>query len=263
MEHFVATLRRSAPGALLAAALAVTAAACGASGSTTPSSGASTAASLSPQAVSDPLASWSAERIVRQSQTDTLAAPYVRVTGNVSSSGQQIAFDLTMVAGTGCKGSVTEHGIGSFTLVSLGKSVWVLPDAQFYKSEVGQNPNAQLAETLLAGKYLEDTEGTGLGSLATLCSLKSMLGSTSQSSSDDAGTTKAGTAMIDGQRALKLVNAKQHGTAYVSDTTKPEVLQIAVSGSGGGSLSFTYYTTAPAITPPPASQTIDGSKYGF
>jgi hypothetical protein len=114
-----------------------------------------------------------------------------------------------------------------------------------------------------AGKYLEDTAGTGLGSLATMCSLKSMLGSTSGSAADDAGTTKAGTATIDGQRAVKLVNAKQHGTAYVTDTTKPEVLQIAVGGSGGGSLSFSYSTTPPAITPPPASQTIDGSKYGF
>jgi hypothetical protein len=257
----VATVRRLAPGALLVTALAVVTAACGASGGTS-STGASHAASLSPQAVSDPLASWTAERIVQQAQTDTLAAPYVRVAGNVSSSGQQIAFDLTMVAGTGCQGSVTEHGIGSFTMVSLGKTVWVKPDAQFYKSEVGQNPNAQLAETLLAGKYLEDTEGTGLGSLASMCSLHSMLGSTS-SSSDDAGTTKAGTATVDGQRAVKLVNAKQHGTAYVTDTTKPEVLQITVSGSGGGSLDFTYYTTPPAITPPPASQTIDGSKYGF
>ena len=256
------TVRRSAPGALLFTALAVATAACGASGSTA-SPGTSHAASLSPQAVSDPLTGWTAERIVNQAQANTIAAPYVRVTGNVSDSGQQYAFDLTLVAGTGCKGSVTESGIGSFTLVSLGKSVWVLPSAQFYKSEVGQNPNAQLAETLLAGKYLEDTEGTGLGSLASMCSLHSLLGGASQSSADDAGTTKAGTATIDGQRAVKLVNAKQHGTAYVTDTTKPEVLQIAVGGSGGGSLSFSYYSTPPAITPPPASQTIDGSKYGF
>lgn len=254
----MATVRRLAPGALLVTALAIGTAACGASGSTHPP-----AASLSPQAASDPLAGWTAERIVQQAQADTVAAPYVRVTGNVSSSGQQIAFDLTMVAGTGCRGSVTEHGVGSFTLVSLGTTVWVKPDAQFYKSEIGQNPNAQLAATLLAGKYLEDHSGSGLGSLASMCSLRSMLGSASQSSADDAGTTKAGTATIDGQRAAELVNAKQHGTAYVTDTAKPEILQITVGGSGGGSLSFSYYATAPAITAPPASDSIDGSKYGF
>jgi hypothetical protein len=59
------------------------------------------------------------------------------------------------------------------------------------------------------------------------------------------------------------VNASQHGTAYVTDTAKPEVLGITIGGSGGGSLTFTYYTTPPAITPPPASESIDGSKYGF
>jgi hypothetical protein len=252
----VATVRRLAPGAFLVTALAVATAACGASGAAP-----STGAGLSPQAVSDPLAGWTAQRIVNTAQTDTLAAPYVRVAGNVTSSGQQIAFDLTMVSGTGCQGSVTEHGIGSFEMVSKGETVWVKPDAEFYKNEAGQNPDAQLAGSLLAGKYLEDHSGSGLGSLASMCSLRSMLGSAS--SGGDAGTAKAGTATLDGQRALKLVNAKQHGTAYVTDTAKPEVLQIAVAGSGGGSLTFTYYTTPPAITTPPASQSIDGSKYGF
>jgi hypothetical protein len=259
MEHVVTTVRRLAPAALLVTALAVAVTACGSSGSS-PSS----ASSLKPQAVSDPLASWSVQRIEQASQANTIAARYVRVTGNVTSSGQRVAFDLTMVAGTGCKGSVSEQGVGSFTMVSLGKTVWVLPDAQFYKSQVGQNPNAQLAETLLAGKYLEDSEGNGLGSLSSLCSLHSLLGSSS-SSTDDNGMVKAGTTVIDGQRALKFTATKgtEHGYAYVTDTTKPEVLQITQTGAGGGSLIFTYYTTPPAITPPPASQTIDGSKYGF
>lgn len=254
----MATVRRLAPAALLVTALAVATAACGTSSGTH-----SAAASLSPKAVSDPLAGWTAQRIAKQAQADTVDAPYVRVTGNVTSSGLQITFDLTMVAGTGCQGSLTEHGVGSFMLVSLGKNVWVKPDSQFYKNEAGQNPDAQTAATLLAGKYLEDTEGTGLGSLASSCSLHGMLGNATQTAADDSLNAKAGTATIDGQRALKLLNVGQHATVYVTDTTKPVILQIIVSGSGGGSLSFTYYTTAPAITPPPASETIEGSKYGL
>lgn len=251
----MSTVRRLAPGAFLVTALAVATAACGASGASP------TRASLSPQAVSNPLAGWTADRIVNTAQTDTLAAPYVRVTGNVSDSGQQYAFDLTMVAGKGCQGTVTEHGIGSFAMVSLGKTVWIKPDSQFYKHSVGQNPDARLGATLLAGKYLEDSAGNGLGSLSSLCSLRSMLGGASP---NDPGSTKtAGTTTFDGQRAVKLVDPTQHATAYVTDTPKPEVLEIAATGSGGGTLGFAYYTTRPAITPPPAGQTIDGSKYGF
>lgn len=252
------TVRHLVPGALLATALAVATAACGSSG-TTPSP----ATSPGSQTVSDPLAGWSVQRIMQQAQTDTIAAPYVRVTGSVSDSGKQVALDLTMVAGVGCRGTVTETGLGSFALISKGSTVWVKPDAEFYKNEAGQNPDAQLGTSLLAGKYLEDQAGSGLGSLSTICSLHGLLGSTSQPSADAADTTEAGTATVGGQRALKLVNAKQRGSAYVTDTTKPEILQIAVAGSSGGSLGFTYYATAPAITPPPASEVVDGSKYGF
>jgi hypothetical protein len=257
LEYFVATVRRLAPGALLVTALAVATAACGSSGST-PSS----AASLRAQAVSDPLAGWSVQRIEKQSQEDTLAAPYVRVTGSASDSGHRVAFDLTMVAGRGCRGTMTEQGLGSFTLISNGKTVWVKPDAAFYRSVAAEDPQVVQAEPLLAGKYLEDPAGTGLGSLASTCSLRGLLGSASPSSADTS-FARAGTAVIDGQRALKFTSAKEHGYVYVTDTAKPEVLQMATSESGGGSLSFTYYATAPAITPPPASEVLDGSQYGF
>lgn len=252
------TVRRLAPGAVLAVALAVATAACGGSGGTP-----SPDTSPRPAAVTDPLASWSVQRILGQAQADTVAAPYVRVTGSVSDSGKQEAFDLTMVAGVGCRGTVTEPGTGSFALISKGSTVWVKPDAAFYRNETGQNPDAQLAASLLAGKYLEDQSGSGLGSLATMCSLHGMLGSSAKSAADSADAAKAGTATIGGQRALKLVNNRQHGSAYVTDTAKPDILRITVGGPAGGSLSFTYYASAPAITAPPASQTIDGAAYGF
>ena len=255
------TVRRLAPGALLVTALAVATAACGASGST-PSSGASRAVSLSPQAVSDPLADWSVKRVETQSQTDTLAAPYVRVTGTGTDSGQQVAFDLTMVAGVGCRGTMTEQGNGSFTLINKGNTVWVKPDATFWTNEAGQDKAKQLVASLLTGKYLQEQAGTGLGSLASMCSLRGLLGNSSQPSGDGS-FTRAGTALIDGQRALKFTSTKEHGYVYVTDTARPVILQMTVPGSGGGSISFTYYATAPAITPPPASEVIDGSKYGF
>jgi hypothetical protein len=221
----MAAARRLTTSALFFTALAVATTACGTSGSSTHPP----AASLSPAAVSDPLAGWSVQRIVKQSAADSLAARYVGMTGTGSDSGHHVAYELTTVAGVGCRGTITEQGLGSFTL---------------------------------AGKYLEDKAGTGLGSLASMCSMHSLVGNDPGASSDNT-VKRAGTAVIDGQRALKFTSVKEHGTVYVSDTAKPEFLQMAISGSGGGTASFTYYTTAPAITPPPASEVIDGSKYGF
>jgi hypothetical protein len=258
----MAAVRRLTTSALFFTALAVATTACGTSGGGTHPP----AASLSPTAVADPLAGWNAQRIEKQSATDTLAARYVRITGTGTDSGQQVTFDLTMVVGVGCRGTISEHGIGSFLLISKGNTVWIQPDAAFWKQEAGQNPSTsqQLLEQLFAGKYLEDKAGTGLGSLASMCSLHSLFGSSAMSA-PNTPLKKAGTAVIDGQRRLKLIStdAKQPGYAYVSDTAKPEILQMTAPGPGGGSLSFTYYATAPAITPPPASESIDGSKYGF
>lgn len=205
------------------------------------------------------------QRIEKQSDADTMAARYMRVSGTASDSGRKAALDLTIVAGVGCRGTISEQGLGSFQLISKGKTVWVRPDATFWKNAVGQHPSAdqQLGLQMLAGKYLEDKAGTGLGTLASMCSRSGLLGS--NSSHANTPMKKAGTAVIDGQRAVKFTStdAKQPGWAYVSDTAKPELLQLTATGSDSGSLSFTYYTTAPAITPPPASEVIDGSTYGF
>lgn len=255
----MATVRPLSAAALFITSLAVVTAACGTSGGGTHP----VAASGSHPAVSDPLAGWSTQRIEMQSQADTLAARYVRVTGTGSDSGQKVAFDLTLVAGVGCRGTVTEPGLGSFALISKGKTVWIKPDAEFYRTQVGQSKDAKLAEQLLAGKYLEDQGGTGLGSLVSMCSMSGLLGGAGAQSSANDPVTRAGTATIDGQRALKLIDATAHSYGYVSDTAKPEVLQLVDSSSGGGSLNFTYYTTAPAITAPPASEVVDGSQYGF
>ena len=255
----MATARRLSASALFLTSLAVATAACGTSGGGTHSP----AASLSPTAVSDPLAAWSVQRIEKQAEANTAAARYVRVSGTASDSGHKVGFDLTLVMGVGCRGTLTEQGLGSFVLISKGKTVWIQPDAEFYRNAAGQGKDKQLVIQLLTGKYLEDQAGgTGLGSLASMCSLSGLLGNASRSSADDSGT-RAGTAMIDGQRALKLTDAKAHSYGYVSDTAKPEVLQLVASGANGGSLNFTYYTTAPAITVPPASEVVDGSQYGF
>ena len=257
------SVRRLAPGALLVTALAAaTAIAIATTGGGAPGGQPADEASLHPTAASDPLAGWTVQRIQKQSQTDTLAAPYVGVTGTASDSGHRVSFDLTMVADRGCRGSVTEQGLGSFTLISDGKTVWVKPDAAFYRSMAAGDPQVTQAESLLAGKYLEDPAGTGLGSLASTCSLRGMLGD-SQSATGGDSFTKAGTAVIGGQRALKFASTRDHGDVYVSDTPKPDVLRIATAEQGGASLSFTYYGTAPAITPPPASEVLDGRQYGF
>lgn len=255
--------RRLAPAAILATTVAVATAACGAGGGS-PSAAGSHTASPSPSATSDPLKSWTANKVVVQAEADTVAAPYIRVTGSVSDAGQQVSLDLTMASGKGCRGTVSEQGVGSFAMVVIGKTVWLKPDAAFYQKLAGQDKAKQLAVSLLAGKYLKETTSSNasLGSLAGVCSLRGMMDSASKPTASDPAR-KTGMAEIDGQRALVLATTKDPGTLYVTDTAKPEMLRIVAPGSSGGQLSFTYYSSPVVITPPPADTVVDGAKYGF
>ena len=234
------TLRilRSVPVMLLAAAIAAVTAACGSS------------------AISDPLAGLTSKQIAAKAVAGTEAAPSVRVTGSGSDSGQPVSLDMTLVRGKGCQGSLTEGKYGTFKLVYDGATVWMLPDSKFYKAS--GVPAA--AAAVLDGKYLKlKASGSGLGSLADVCSLPALLSQFAV----DAGTAKGVVTTLGGQRAVRITDRSSTGKAYVSDTASPELLQIDKPGSGGGQINLSYTGNPGTITPPPASQTIDGSKYGF
>jgi len=222
---------------ILTAALSAGAAACGSSAS------------------SDPLAGLTSTQIARQAVTGTEAASSVRIYGQGSDSGQPLSIDLTIVKGKGCQGSLSEGSVGSFKLVYTGGTVWVLPDSKFYQSN-----NVPAAVTsILNGKWLE-VKGTtsGIGTIANLCTMSTLLGQFT----GDAGNAKGVKTTLNGQPAVKITDNTDKGYAYVTDTAPPQLLQVTKPGAGGGTINFSY-NTATTITPPPASQVIDGSKYGF
>jgi hypothetical protein len=71
------------------------------------------------------------------------------------------------------------------------------------------------------------------------------------------------TAAISGQPALQLTDGAKPGSVYVSVSGRPQLLRVVSTGSNGGQLDFTGYGTPVTLTAPPASQTLDGAKYGF
>jgi hypothetical protein len=249
----VSCIRRTRPAimaAALAAALAGGLAACTAATSTGP------AGSRSPAAGGDPLAGLSADDIATQAWANTKAAASVHVTGSGTDSGKPLTFSLTLVKGQGCTGTMSEGTAGSFQIVMVGKTVWIKPDRAFWKSNGGNDP-ATLS--IVSGKYVKDTAGTGLGAMSTLCDLDNWIGAIDQAT----GMVKGMTATVNGQRALQLKDTGDTASAFVSDTAKPVLVRLADPSPGGGTFNFTGYGAVTAITAPPASQTLDGRKYGL
>jgi hypothetical protein len=248
----VATVRRSAPGVLLAGALAVTTVACGPSHTPPPR-----AVMLDAQAVVDPLAADTSVWILHHASTDTEAAFAVHLTGSGEDSGHTMTFDLSIAGSDGCTGKVTESGTGSFQLIFDGSTVWVKPDDEFWRVASGITDPAQLAA--VEGKYLTATAGgSGLGEIASLCQLTAALKGLTSVPDDTPGATRGPVTRINGQRELKVSDAKDSSYAYVTDTAQPRLLQVVETGSDGGELSFGYPGTPVAITPPPASEIITG-----
>ena len=228
-------------------------AACG--GSTTSGGGAAPSAS----STVDPLASLTATQVSAKAVADAEAAPSLTFKGSVVQSGQPLTLDLAIKPGHGCTGTIDEGSKGSLKLIVIGKTVYMNPDAAFWKANGGADGAA--ASALIDGRYLEtSTSDTQMGSLATLCDVKQLF------SSDDSTHPVAREAVttLNGTRVLP-IKISDGSIDYVTDTSKPEFVEgYAPKGSKAGAGTITVSVGAPVtLTAPPASQVIEGSKLGL
>ena len=253
---------RGAAVAALAAAVIAAAAACGSSPTTNGraaniSSVTATPTSASASAAPTPTAPKNASAIVAAAVANTQAASTVHMTGTGSDGGKGVMFDLTLVRGQGCEGTLSMSKADTFRLVYLGQTVWMKPSDAFYAS-LG---NDKAALSLLQGKYIKlKATNSLIGNISTLCTMSGLLGGVSPASgSGDVATS----ATFNGQPAIKITQPHHPGYAIVSDAAKPLLLQVSVPGAAGGTITFSDYNAHATITPPPASQTIDGSQLGL
>jgi hypothetical protein len=243
------------------ASLAVTG--CGSSGASGTSGGTGTnglsgASGTSASAtVADPLASLTGEQIVAKAVADLKAAPSFTMAGTVTDTGGTYNVNLSYKKDSGCKGTVAQPGKGSFAMVVIGTTAWVKPDEAFWKANAGSQASAAIA--LLSGRYLKgSTSNANVASLTKLCDVTSLATSLTEATN----VAKGPVTTVSGQRVLPLTDKAKGGTLYVTDTNPPRILQLSNAKAGdSGKLTFSY--TPVTLTPPTASQTVDGSKLGF
>jgi hypothetical protein len=236
------------PAAILAAAVATGAAGCGSSPS-------HAAASATPAAAktSGSVSGETPDTIVTKAFSALKTAPSLKMSGSVTQSGQDIGLDVTVVKGQGCAGTVSLAGKGSLQIISLNSKLWLQPSDQFYKAY-----GATAALPQLSGKWLTVAKSSDLASIGKLCTLTDLAGTIKP---DQPGLAKATGPVISGQPTVKITQSGENGSMYVSAAATPEVLRLTVPGTGD--LEFSGYDAQPAITPPPASATVDGSQFGF
>ena len=246
------------PAGILAAVIVLSAAACGSAGSSgSAKSGGSGTSSASA------LAGMSADQIVQKSISDLEAASSVRISGALEESGQSRALDLTVVAAGGCQGTITYTASASATASAAtleSADIIYVDGTEYMKYDESLVKNLGLPSSTLAelnGKYVK------IASTSYVAQLCSPSGLWSAFANDNgSGFVKTGTATIGGQPALAFKQQNQPGTVYISDSATPEIVRIAGSASQG-TFDFSDYNAPATITAPPASQVVDGSKFGL
>lgn len=231
---------RAAAIAAAAAACCLAAAGCGSSGS------------------SDPLSGMSAKQVATKAIADLKSAPSFTIAGSGPDDGQTVSINLGFKGGKDCTGTVGEGSEGSLALVVIGSTVYLKPDATFWKAVAGSE-GATMSKQL-AGKYIEaPASNSNVSSLAGICNVDTL---TSQMNIPT-DVAKGALTTVSGQQALTLTDKAKDATMYVSDTASPRILKV-VSKQSGNSGQFTITYGVPAtITAPTASETVNGSQYGF
>ena len=102
-----------------------------------------------------------------------------------------------------------------------------------------------------------------MASFASLCDLSHTM--TSNALKAGESVTKGAFTTLGGVRVLPLKGSSGRNVVYVTDTSKPEIVEVfAPKGAPDGSGKLTFSIGAPVtLTAPPASQVLDGSAIGM
>lgn len=208
----------------------------------------------------DPLASMSAKQIATEAVSNLKAAPSFTMTGTVLQSGTTMSLDLGFKKGSGCEGTVGLGSKGSVTIVVIGKTAYIKMDDTFIKSMAGSQASAALL--LLHGRWVEGTtSNSNVSSITSACNVNSM----TTSSFTPADVTKGKVTTLAGKRVVPLTDKAKGGTAYVTDTSRPEFVEVTNPAGQAGSSGTIKINVGAAVklTVPPASEVINGSSIGL
>jgi len=206
----------------------------------------------------NPLASMPAKQVLAKAVSDLKSASTFRVSGRVNQGGG-LSLQLTYKHGTGCGGRLGIGSRGSVSLLVIGGVAWIKPDDKFWRTFTGSSASKVIA--LVGGRYLKGPANSSrVSGLTRICDVNS-LASSLASPKDIA---KGPVTTVNGQKALELKDKSKSATMYVTDTSSPQILQVISTQPGNsGKAYFTGYGTSVTLTPPPASETINGAPFGI
>jgi len=180
-----------------------------------------------------------------------------------SSTTRPEALKLILDRSGNCTGVMTmgAHG-GTVKIVKHGDDVWLQPDDTFWKAELPGQQGTHAAQTF-KNRYIHGPASDALlKGVAAMCDLKALqrgtTGSPPRSLKEGAETTLNGTKVI----PLTSQTNSTTSTLYVTAKAPHHLYRAAQKGPGTDlSLTFTDYGKPVPSKTPPASQSLDVSRF--
>jgi hypothetical protein len=189
------------------------------------------------------VASKSPNEIVAAAKGAADGASAVHVSGSTVTTGAALKFDLSLVAGRGGAGRIAENGL-SFELIELEGTIYIKGSPAFYKHFAGA-AGAQL----LQGKWLKaPATNAGLAGLSSLTELRKLLDVVF--AAGNRPLVSLGTSTVSGQAVVGVKDTAKNEKLYVAATGKPFPVELAKSGTGGGTIAFTKWDKPVALKAP-------------
>jgi hypothetical protein len=188
------------------------------------------------------VAAKSPAQIVAAAKSAADKASSVHVSGSLVSGGVPLTLDLSLVAGKGGQGRISQNGL-SFEVIQLEGTAYISGSPSFYSHFAGP-----AAAQLLQGKWLKASATTG--SLATLAPLTELSKLVDAAVATHGALSKGAKTTVEGQPAIPITEAAQKGTLYVATTGQPYPIQIAKAGGGGGKIVLSKWNQPVKLAAP-------------
>jgi hypothetical protein len=195
------------------------------------------------------VAAKSPDGIVNAASNAVGGVKSVHVSGSLRSGGSPITLDLTLLAGKGGGGQMSQSGL-SFKLINLNQTVYINGSDAFWRHIGGSS-----AVQLFHGKWLKAPASGQFSSISSLTNVQTLFNKLLASHGKLA---KGSTTTLSGQAVVAVKDTTQGGTLYVATTGPPYPVQVSKSGSDGGRLVFDHYNQSASLTAP--ANAIDISK---
>jgi hypothetical protein len=234
-------MRKALAGALVVVALAFALAGCGDSGSSTNTNG-----STAPQHASNGEETKSANQVLADAVKAAKAATFMRMNGNVVSSGQKIGLNfLISNNGDGSKG-ILYLGGQAIGLILIGKDGYLKAPTAFWTQFGGAN-GAAIAHQL-NGKWLKfPADNAQFASLVAFSSPKALFDQLKLGA--DSNLKNNGTTTFNNQAVVALDDG-ENGTLYVAASGIPYPVALDKKGKEGGTVYFGAWNHPFPVTAP-------------